>query len=151
MAIVRVLKSNVFESDRPIIGVTVNCVGVAGAGNALEWKQRYPEQYERYRKLCKKGLFFPGSLLLMPTDDGSDKKILLMATKNHWKDKSDMEWVIRIFTALAGRCEGLNIDELAIPYPGCGHGGLKRSDVFDVIQKAMEDALVELDLHDYRS
>ncbi|UQT03200.1 hypothetical protein TOTORO_03380 [Serratia phage vB_SmaS-Totoro] len=151
MAIVRVLKSNVFESEREIIGVTVNCVGVAGAGNAKEWKERYPEQYERYRSLCQKGKFFPGSLLLMPTTDGSGKKILLMATKNHWKDKSDITWVTRIFTALAERCEQFEIDELAIPYPGCGHGGLNRKEVFDIVHKAMEDTLVEIDLHDYRS
>ena len=42
------------------MGNAVNCVGVMGKGIALEFKRRYPEMYNEYRRLCKEGLLKPG-------------------------------------------------------------------------------------------
>jgi len=49
MSNVNVKKGNLFASERQTLVNTVNCVGVMGAGIALEFKLRYPAMFRRYR------------------------------------------------------------------------------------------------------
>ncbi len=44
----------VFNAPVKTLVNTVNCVGVMGAGLALEFKLRYPNMFEDYKKRCKK-------------------------------------------------------------------------------------------------
>jgi len=50
---VRVIVGDIFASRAQTLVNTVNCVGVMGAGIALEFKRRFPEYYEDYRERCK--------------------------------------------------------------------------------------------------
>lgn len=49
---VKVVKGNIFTSECQTLVNTVNCVGVMGAGIALECRLRYPELHEKYINLC---------------------------------------------------------------------------------------------------
>ena len=57
-----IIKGNVFTTECKVIVNTVNCVGVMGAGIALECRLRYPNMYTRYTELCKEGKIQTGQL-----------------------------------------------------------------------------------------
>ena len=44
------VKGNIFESPAKVL---VNTVGVMGKGVALEFKRRYPDMFESYKKICE--------------------------------------------------------------------------------------------------
>jgi O-acetyl-ADP-ribose deacetylase (regulator of RNase III) len=46
---------------------TVNCVGVMGKGVALEFKQRWPDNFRAYKKACDMKSLKPGTLLIFDT------------------------------------------------------------------------------------
>ena len=50
-----IVKRSVFDIEADALVNPVNCVGVAGAGLALEFKKRYNESYRRYRLVCNNG------------------------------------------------------------------------------------------------
>lgn len=47
------VKGNIFESPAKVLVNTVNTVGVMGKGVALEFKRRYPDMFESYKKICE--------------------------------------------------------------------------------------------------
>ncbi len=58
----------------------VNCVGVSGAGFALEVKNRFPEAEAQYKQECKMKRLMLGYFYI----NGS---VIFLPTKNHWKDR----------------------------------------------------------------
>ena len=46
--LIEYVSGDFFEYDADIRINTVNCVGVMGAGVALEFKNRYPEMFKEY-------------------------------------------------------------------------------------------------------
>ena len=54
MANISYPSGNIFDSSSQTIVNTVNCVGVMGKGIALEYKIRYPEMYESYKKKLRR-------------------------------------------------------------------------------------------------
>lgn len=54
---------DIFLSDSSIICHQVNCLGVMGAGIAKQMKQKYPENFERYKELCDEFSYRPELLL----------------------------------------------------------------------------------------
>jgi O-acetyl-ADP-ribose deacetylase (regulator of RNase III) len=113
--------------------ITVNCVGVMGKGNALSAKQRWPECFELYWTDCKAGRFQPGIVRGYKLLDG--QLLLLMATKAHWRNPSRLEWIAEGLLRLQTIVVGLSIESLAMPWPGCGNGGLSREQVQPLIEQ----------------
>ena len=58
------VKENLFESPAKVL---VNTVGVMGKGVALEFKRRYPDMFESYKKICEAKQLFKniGQLFLI--------------------------------------------------------------------------------------
>lgn len=52
MAEIRSMRGNIFSTSAGVLVNTVNCVGVMGAGLALECRYRFPQMFEEYRRLC---------------------------------------------------------------------------------------------------
>jgi len=46
---------DIFDESTEAIVNPVNCVGVMGAGIALQFKTKYPENYAAYAAACKRG------------------------------------------------------------------------------------------------
>ena len=57
---------DIFEEDVEAIVNTVNCEGVMGKGLALQFKRRYPENYEEYVVACAEDKLRPGRMLVSP-------------------------------------------------------------------------------------
>lgn len=107
----------------------VNCVGVMGAGLALQFKKRFPDNFKEYEKVCKNKELIIGKMFIYKTDIYNPKYIINFPTKNHWKDKSKLEYIDIGLISLKSAIEQYNISSISIPKIGCGLGGLKWIDV----------------------
>ena len=55
---IKYVSGDLFKSETQTIVNTVNCVGAMGAGIALEFKNRYPNMFYSYKKICDSKLLF---------------------------------------------------------------------------------------------
>ena len=129
---------SMFESGADILINPVNCVGVMGKGLALEFSKRYPCILPEYRDWCKTTECFAGAIRMCSV---SKPRILLFATKDHWRNPSKLEWITsgllmtrHLYTSV-GRCH----DTIAIPALGCGLGGLEWEEVKKAIIRILGD------------
>lgn len=125
-------KSDYWDTPADIRVNTVNCVGVMGKGIALEFKNRYPQMFEHYRKACAKQYITPGQLWAF---DGYEAlEIWNVATKDHWRNPSKFEWVESAIIEMKQRL--LLLDgayHITVPALGCGNGGLNWLEVAERI------------------
>ena len=83
--------TTVFNVPTQTIVSTINCVGVMGAGLALEFKLRFPEMEINYIERCKeKGVYIGRSYLYK---EYGSPWILNFPTKFNWKYPSKIEWI----------------------------------------------------------
>lgn len=129
---------NLWDYDGPKV-ITVNCVGVMGAGLALQCKQRHPNLYASYRDQCRKGLWKPGMIQRRP------ENVILAATKDDWRRDSAFAWV----EAIAHKLAALNVD-LACPLLGGGLGSLPERELRQVIEPIFEAAPATITLYGVR-
>lgn len=126
-----ILKSNAAALVNP-----VNCVGVSGAGLALAFKRRFKSSQEAYELACQRKMLVPGGVF-SAVSMRRGVRVYYFATKDDWRDPSRLEWVVKGL----GELVPLAINQttsIAIPALGCGHGGLKWSDVQPRIHDAAE-------------
>lgn len=129
---IQYLKGDIFEAKTQVVVNTVNCKGVMGKGLALEFKKRYPEMYEEYRHLCKKGELIIGKLHLY---EATKPWILNFPTKNHWRCKSKLEYIEAGLKTFVEKYKEWGIKSIAFPQLGCQQGGLKWSDVKPLMER----------------
>lgn len=128
---------DLFDSQADAIVVTTNCVGAMGKGIALTCKQRYPEIYNFYRKACSEGVYKPGAVHVF---DAYTPNVILVATKNHWRNRSEFVWVRDCADGLAHHLTKYPEHSIAIPPLGCGNGGLN----WDVVRELLIEYLGHL-------
>lgn len=106
--------------------ITVNTVGVMGAGIAKTFRDTYPDVYWQYKKVCKEGYFHMGVPELVTTEDGL--RWLLFPTKAHWRDPSEYRYLEQGLGYLIQNIGEPGYVEpdwhLIFPPLGCGHGRL---------------------------
>lgn len=123
MPLIEFCKGNIFESGCEAIVNPVNTVGVMGGGLAKLFKARYPEMFHHYVRACNGML--PGDIYEWPTGNlFHPKYVLNLATKSHWRDPSEVEYIERGLEKLDLWIERNNPVSVAIPAIGCGLGGL---------------------------
>lgn len=118
---INIIGGNIFESNTQTIVNTVNCVGVMGKGIALEYKKRYPEMFIKYKDLCDRGLMKVGNLWLYKM---TDKWVLNFPTKEHWKNKSKIEYLILGLDKFVDTYQTKGITSISFPLLGASNGGL---------------------------
>lgn len=123
-------------SDEALIN-TVNTVGVMGKGIALQFKDRYPYNFQVYQQACKEGSIFPGKLLVTRDSNLStdSKWIINFPTKKDWKHRSKYEYIEEGLKDLVRVLDQYRIKSIAIPPLGCGNGGLDWSKVKELMEK----------------
>lgn len=121
---------------------TVNCVGVMGAGIALAFKTRYPEMFYEYQKACRAKQVVPGQLHVWHSSHG--ECVINLPTKRHWKESSRYEDIEAGLIALRDYLVKNDVQSLALPALGCGHGGLIWSRVSQMIQKHLGGLTTEI-------
>lgn len=135
---------NIFHSTCDAIVNPVNCYGVSGKGLALEFKYRFPDNYEDYRTICVMKEFNLGDVFI--TEDVTERgmvRIVNLPTKRHWRDRSSYHAIDK---GLVTMCETLHkeypsVKSVAIPALGCGCGGLD----WDHVKRNMIQVLADKD------
>ena len=121
---------NIFNSNCDFLVNPVNTVGIMGKGLALEFKKKFPNNFIKYQKFCKDNSFGIGKLLIVKENN---KSILNFPTKKHWKNKSELDYIIQGLEKLKIAIEKYNINSVAFPKIGCGLGGLDWNIVLDLL------------------
>ncbi len=117
---------------------TVNTVGVMGKGLALQFRERFPDNYTFYRRACQAGQVQIGKMLVYPTNRLTPRFIINFPTKKHWRQPSRLEYIESGLQDLVRVIRENEIHSIAIPALGCGLGGLKWHDVKNLINRYLE-------------
>lgn len=120
-------KGNIFDVKDAVICITVNCVGIAGKGLALECAKKYPEWEKDYKKLCSERKINIGSVYI---HDTYSTVLCSFPTKHHWKNESKYYWVLSGLGDLYNQVSwNIRVKKtvparIAIPKLGCNNGKL---------------------------
>lgn len=144
----QVIKGNIFCTRAHTIVNTVNCVGVMGAGIALECRLRYPDMFDRYQDFCKKGEIDIGRIWLYKS---TDRWILNFPTKKHWKYPSKEEYLIKGLEKFTNHYSRLGIESIAFPLLGASHGGLSSQTSLEIMHSYLDSLEIDIEIYEYDS
>lgn len=146
MSTPKIIKGNIFGSKCQTIVNTVNCVGVMGAGLALECKLRYPEMNTKYVQICEKKLFDIGKLWLYKTPE---RWVLNFPTKKHWKNPSKEEYLHAGLRRFLDTYSDKNITSVAFPLLGAQHGGINSSRSEEIMMSYLTRCRIPVEIYHY--
>lgn len=131
-------RGNLLEAKAEALVNAVNCVGVMGKGVALQFRQKFSEEYFKdYKRACQNGDLIIGKVHVYSlSSDGAHRFIINFPTKNHWREKSRFEDIESGLQSLVEAVEKHHIKSIAMPALGCGLGGLDWNEVKPLIKKA---------------
>ncbi len=142
---IKFIKGNIFESNAEALVNSVNTVGVMGKGIALQFKERFPENYRLYKKACEEGKVTIGKVFVTSTNSLVNPKwIINFPTKKHWMHRSSYKFIEEGLNDLIRVIKELNIKSIAIPPLGTGQGGLKWEKVKKLLQEKLEHFNIEI-------
>lgn len=122
---IRLSTGNMFDAPVEALVNTVNLVGVMGKGVALQFKERFMENFELYKEACLHHTIGIGnSLVVDAVWNGRNIKIINFPTKIHWRNPSELRYVEQGLDNLIDLIAKHNIRSIAIPPLGAGNGGL---------------------------
>ena len=142
----KIIAGNIFTTNCKVIVNTVNCVGVMGAGIALECRLRYPDMHEKYKVLCKRHLIEIGKLWLYKSDE---KWILNFPTKGDWKLPSRIEFIHKGLEKFVEVYKEKEINSIAFPMLGADRGGLKVETTLALMQQYLDPLPIDIELYQY--
>ncbi|MBS3973012.1 MAG: macro domain-containing protein [Erysipelotrichia bacterium] len=120
---------------------TVNCLGVMGAGIALEYKLRYPEMFEEYKEKCLKKFIKLGKVDYWSTNQ---EIIVNFPTKYDFRYPSELKWIEYGLIDFLDTYKTLNINRVAFPKLGVGNGELDWIDVKRLMEMYLNDIELEV-------
>jgi O-acetyl-ADP-ribose deacetylase (regulator of RNase III) len=139
---------NIFKTKCEAAVNPVNCIGICGAGLALQFKLKYPSNFLFYRTTCRSYKMSTRKVLTFIQPEESIKYIINFPTKLHWKNSSKMEYIEEGLLDLKKTIQANKINSIAIPMLGCGLGDLKWKEVEPIIVNMLEDLIdVEIELY----
>jgi O-acetyl-ADP-ribose deacetylase (regulator of RNase III) len=165
---IEIIKGNLFDYPGIVSGNNiselhiahgVNCVGAMGAGIAVQFKKTFPEMYKKYNLKCKEGKIIPGccwvweeskgkAQYLAKTDQLGEKYtdffVYNLAIKTHWKMPASY---IAMKGSLKNLIEEMNkrgAKEIAMPWIGCGLGGMSKEMVYKLLKKSFQNEEIKV-------
>ncbi|MFP2956980.1 macro domain-containing protein [Myxococcus sp. 1LA] len=118
-----------------------NCAGAMGKGIAVEFRARFPEMYEEYKKRCTAGRFNLGDVF---TWTEADVTVFNLGTQKTWRTKADLQAIERALSSMVEQGEGLGIGRIGLPRIGAGLGGLPWEPIRDLLLRIGEATRVTL-------
>ena len=142
---------NIFTSECQTLVNTVNCVGVMGAGIALEFKLRHPAMFAKYARFCKAGQLDTGKLwLYKPPPSSPDRRwVLNFPTKKHWKDPSKPEYLVMGLQRFVATYRDKGIESIAFPILGAANGKMAEGDSLDVMRHYLSQCDIPVIIYHY--
>lgn len=141
---ISLLEGDMFFSRMQTLTVSVNVVGVMGAGLASRAKYQFPGVHVKYLDACRNGQLKMGKPYLYKRESSADHDLadepftlrkarstwfLLFPTKRHFRERADINAIEKGLQWICENHEKEGIKELALPALGCGLGMLKWEDV----------------------
>ncbi|QGJ71244.1 Hypothetical protein PBC10988_29480 [Planctomycetales bacterium 10988] len=120
-----------------------NCRGMMDAGVAVSFRDRWPEMYQQYKKLCDDGEFNLGEMFVWQ-DDNTGRTVFNLATQREPGPHASIDALRTAMTKMRDHAGGLQVETIAIPLIGAGIGGLTESGVKDVFTKVFEKSDIRL-------
>lgn len=136
-----VQEGDLLEEQVDALVNTVNCIGVMGRGVALQFKNKFPDNFKIYEAACKRKEVVPGKMFVTMNGLLGPRWIINFPTKRHWRNPSRMVDIELGLDNLVTQIRHLGIKSIAIPPLGCGLGGLD----WRVVRSLIERKLSELD------
>ena len=145
----RIIKGNIFTSDCQTLVNTVNCVGVMGAGVALEFKLRYPEMFGLYVEHCRSGELGIGKPWLYKPKEREKKWILNFPTKKDWKHPSKETYLHQGLKSFVETYESQGIESIAFPILGAQNGRIPESDSVGIMASYLYKCDIDIEIYRY--
>jgi len=142
----KIIKGNIFTSQCQTRVNTVNCVGVMGAGIALEFKLRYPNMFAQYLKICEKKSLDIGKLWLYKQEQAW---VLNFPTKKHWKYPSKMDYLKLGLDKFIATYKDKDIKSIAFPLLGASKGGLNEDKVLALMESYLQHCSIPVEIYQY--
>ena len=131
---------DLLKEDSEAIVNTVNCVGVMGKGIALQFKQRWPQNFKAYAAACEREQVKPGTMFIYDLGEWAKPRYIInFPTKAHWRGDSKIEYIQKGLRDLVSQVKRLGIKSIALPPLGCGNGGLDWQSVKRLVSDAFKD------------
>lgn len=140
-----ILDGDMFAVGADSLVCPVNTIGVMGKGLALVFAKRYADACRVYKRECVGGAMATGDVI--PVLSASSERLPLpgpliyfAATKYHWRNPSQIEWVQACADNLVKRAvaNASTHASLALPAIGAGLGELEWDDVRPILVNAAE-------------
>jgi O-acetyl-ADP-ribose deacetylase (regulator of RNase III) len=145
---VKVIQGNIFTSECQTLVNTVNCVGVMGAGIALECRLRYPVMHDKYVRLCDENRINIGMLWIYKTPE---RWILNFPTKRHWRYPSKVEYLHAGLEKFVTTFAQKEIRSIAFPLLGADKGGIPQEDSLKIMRGYLESVDLNIEIYRYDS
>jgi O-acetyl-ADP-ribose deacetylase (regulator of RNase III) len=139
-------RTSILESPAQTLVNTVNCVGVMGKGLAHAFKEREPEMFKAYKRICDRQALEPGKLWLWRGNSGW---VLNFPTKVHWRNPSKIEWIEQGLEKFVAAYAEQGITEISFPQLGCGNGQLDWNDVGPLMEHYLSKVDIPVYIHDF--
>ena len=148
MRIYSVQNFSIFDVEADVLVNPVNLVGIMGKGLALEFKNRFPQNFIMYKEWCADSPQI-GSIFVW---NENNQCIVNFPTKIHWRDPSKLEYVeestIVLSEWLIDTERDFIVKTVAIPKVGCGLGGLDwkivKPKMIEIFKKYLENVDIEI-------
>jgi len=141
----KALIGDLFESSAQTLVNTVNRVGVMGRGVALEFKKRFPANFDDYAARCERKAVRMGEPY--PFKDPSGRLIVNFPTKDHWRSPTRLGDVERGLDHFVRHYEEWGVQGAAFPPLGCGNGGLEWSEVGPLMYKKLHGLPIDIEVY----
>ena len=143
---VLVRKGNIFSSRCQTIVNTVNCVGIMGAGIALECRLRYPLMFEKYAQLCADAKLDIGQLWIYRAPE---RWVLNFPTKKHWRYPSRVEYLHLGLQKFLDTYQARGIASVAFPLLGAQNGGLQADESLALMLHYLSQCSIPVEIYEY--
>lgn len=140
------ITGDLLKSDAECLVNTVNCEGYMGKGIAYQFKLAYPENNISYIEACKSGELKVGKIHYASENN---KVVVNFPTKDRWRAKSKMEYIISGLDSLVEFIVKNRITSIAIPPLGSGNGGLVWNEVKPIIEEKLENISKDVEIFIY--
>lgn len=141
-------QGDLFQSGVGALAHGCNCMGFMGAGIAAQFRSRWPAMYRAYQARCHANDFLPGDVMTWEPSLKGEPYVFNLATQMRTGPEA-RTWMI---TAAVGAMihtaiYDYGIHDIALPWIGCGIGGLTREDL-NLCLRPYQDTHVNLRLYE---
>ena len=91
---IQFVTGNLLKAPTEALVNTVNTVGVMGKGIALQFKEKYPENFSAYTKAVKAGHVQVGKMFVWETHRLDGRRVVInFPTKQQWRNPTQYDWI----------------------------------------------------------